>query len=59
METLIVVAIIVCAGVWFIRWVRGKAMGNGGCGCGCGSCTFAGDCPNAPEKTEKKADKVS
>lgn len=52
METIIVAAIILGAGFWFVRWLRNNAKGKGGCGCGCNSCSTAGDCPGASEKAE-------
>ncbi len=34
METVITVLIVVAAGFWCVRWLRGSAKGQGGCGCG-------------------------
>lgn len=37
LETIIVMAIIAAAGIWFVRWLRGTASGEKGCSCGgCG-----------------------
>lgn len=33
-ETIIVVAIVAGAGLWFVRWFRGTAKGEKGCSCG-------------------------
>lgn len=33
-ETIITVAIIAVAALWFARWIRGTASGEKGCSCG-------------------------
>lgn len=36
-ETMVTVAIVLAAGVWFFLWLRGMAKGENGCACGgCG-----------------------
>lgn len=44
LETIVVVGIVVVAGLWFVRWFKGTASGEGGCACqgGCGK----KDCPS-------------
>lgn len=40
LETIITVAIVLGAVVWFLRWLRGASRGDG---CSCGKC--AKNCP--------------
>lgn len=53
-ETIVTIAIVLAALVWFFTWFRGTARGEKGCSCGgctkeCGSRTMA---PNGDEAAQ-------
>lgn len=41
-ETIVTILVILGAGVWLVRWIRGAAKGEAGCACG----TCGKSCPS-------------